>query len=54
MALLESIIVPLGSKMPKFELNDPLGKKFKSDELYGERGFLMCFTCSHCPYAQAV
>ena len=54
MALLESIIVPLGSKMPKFELNDPLGKKFKSDELYGERGLLVCFTCNHCPYAQAV
>ena len=54
MALLESVVVPLGSKMPKFELKDPFGKQYKSDELYGARGLLINFTCNHCPYAQAV
>lgn len=54
MALIESVIVPLGSTMPAFELKDPSGKSFKSDALYGERGLLVCFTCNHCPYAQAV
>jgi len=54
MALLESIKVPLGSIMPKFTLKDPGGKEYTSDELYGERGLLVVFTCNHCPYAQAV
>ena len=54
MALLESILIPLGTKMPAFALADPYGKKYKSDELYGERGLLLAFTCNHCPYAMAV
>ncbi len=54
MALLESVLVPLGSKMPAFELKDPFGKNFKSDALPGKRGLLVAFTCNHCPYALAV
>ena len=50
MALLESIIIPLGTKMPKFTLNDPNGKKCSSDKLYGDRGLLVGFFCNHCPY----
>ena len=54
MALLESILIPLGTKMPGFELKDPSGKLYKGEELYGERGLLVAFTCNHCPYAIAV
>ena len=54
MALLESVLVPLGSALPEFELADTNGKVFKSKELPGERGLLVVFTCNHCPYAQAV
>ncbi len=54
MALLESIKIPLGTKIPSFELKDPNGKAYKSDELFGERGLLVVFTCNHCPYALAV
>ncbi len=54
MALLESVKIPLGTKMPDFELKDPFGKSFKGQELYGERGLLIAFTCNHCPYALAV
>ena len=57
MALLESIPVPLGTKMPSFELKDPLGKSYKSSDLYEKdkgRGFLIGFMCNHCPYAKAV
>lgn len=54
MALLESIKIPLGTQMPAFQLKDPAGNLYKSDELYGERGLLVVFTCNHCPYAQAV
>lgn len=54
MALLESIIIPLGTKIPSFNLNDPLGKSYKESELFGTKGLLVCFTCNHCPYALAV
>ncbi len=54
MALLESILVKLGTPIPEFQLNDPNGKSYKSSELFGERGLLVVFTCNHCPYAIAV
>ncbi len=54
MALLESVIVPLGTKMPAFKLKDPDGKLYDSSTLYGERGLLLVITCNHCPYALAV
>ncbi len=50
----ESIDIPLGTEIPKFELKDPYGKIYKSDELFGEKGLLVIFTCNHCPYAVAV
>ncbi len=54
MALVESVDLPLGSKMPDFELPDPFGKLYKSAELAGEKGLLIVFTCNHCPYAKAL
>ena len=33
MALLESIKIPLGTKMPAFELKDPSGKVYKSNNV---------------------
>lgn len=54
MALLESINIPLGTVMPSFELPDPSGKFFASQDLFGSKGLLVAFTCNHCPYAIAV
>ncbi|MCB9757783.1 MAG: thioredoxin family protein [Candidatus Omnitrophica bacterium] len=54
MVLLESILVKLGSPMPPFTLKDPNGKSYTGEELFGERGLLVIFTCNHCPYAIAV
>ncbi len=54
MALLESILIPLGTKMPEFNLKDPSGKECKGSEAFGQRGLLVIFTCNHCPYALAV
>lgn len=54
MALMESIAIALGTKMPEFELKDPNDKKFKSDQLFGKKGLLVAFTCNHCPYALAI
>jgi thiol-disulfide isomerase/thioredoxin len=49
-----SIELPLGSAMPSFELQDPTGMKYSSEQLYGSKGLLVIFTCNHCPYAKAV
>jgi thiol-disulfide isomerase/thioredoxin len=54
MALVESIVIPLGTKMPLFELSDPFGKIYQGTGLYGEKGLLVGFFCNHCPYAIAV
>lgn len=54
MALLESLEIPLGTRMPDFNLSDPHGQSHESDQLYGEKGLLVAFSCNHCPYAQAV
>ena len=54
MALVESITIALGTKMPDFELKDPNGKIYKGGDLYGKNGLLVAFTCNHCPYALAI
>ena len=54
MALLESIKIPLGTKMPTFSLEDSLGVMHNSEKLLGDKGLLVIFTCNHCPYALAV
>ena len=54
MALLESLLIPLGTKMPDFKLKDPDGKVYTGGELKGDKGLLVAFTCNHCPYAMAV
>lgn len=56
MVLLESMNIPLGTSMPKFELKDPYGRTIDSKNLYtgNKKGLLVAFTCNHCPYAKAV
>lgn len=54
MALVESIDIPLGTKIPAFTLPDPDGKTFTSDAVFGPKGLLLVVTCNHCPYAIAV
>src|SRR3990167_365367 len=54
MVLLESIMIPLGTTIPDFEIKDPHGKTYKNKDQFGERGLLVAFTCNHCPYAIAV
>lgn len=54
MVLLESLEIPLGTKMPDFRLTDPHNQIHDSNQQYGDKGLLVAFTCNHCPYAQAV
>lgn len=53
MALVNSLDLPLGMKMPDFSLKDPNGRIFRGNELVGPKGLLVVFTCNHCPYAIA-
>ena len=54
MALLQSILIPLGTAMPDFKLKTPSGEEFKGTNLFGDKGLLIGFLCNHCPYAVAV
>jgi len=54
MALVASIHVDLGWKMPDVELQRPEGGNVALADCAGENGLLVVFTCNHCPYALAV
>jgi peroxiredoxin len=51
---IESIDVPVGTVMPRFDLKDPFGKSATLEGSMGPKGMLIIFTCNHCPYARAV
>jgi len=51
MALVESTMLPLGTKAPAFELQDTISPvKLNYDDVKGENGTLVYFICNHCPY----
>ena len=54
MALVDSISLPLNTRMPDFDLLDPEGNAYSLSSLLGEQGLLIAFTCNHCPYAIAI
>jgi len=54
MALVASIHVDLGWRLPAVALQDVQGQPVALQEQMGEKGLLVAFTCNHCPYAIAV
>ncbi len=51
MALIESRMMPLGTRAPSFTLPAPSdGREYSLDRLRGEKGTLVMFICNHCPY----
>jgi len=54
MALVASIHVDFGWKLPDLELKTPDGETARLRDQMGEKGLLVAFTCNHCPYAIAV
>jgi peroxiredoxin len=52
--LLDTPICNFGWKGPAFELMDPDGKQFSSDDVMGDKGLLVIFMCNHCPYVKAI
>lgn len=53
--LMESKMLPLGTKAPAFELTDTVsGKKFSLESYKNSQALLVMFICQHCPYVQHV
>jgi len=55
MALTESTMLELGTTAPDFALPDVVsGKTVRRDDFRGQRGLLVMFICTHCPYVKHV
>ena len=54
MALTPSAMLPLGTKLPPFQLPDPQGKLVSSQEFKNAPALLVAFICNHCPYVKAI
>jgi peroxiredoxin len=51
MSLVESNMLPIGTKAPSFELMDTTsGHKLSIGDVKGEKGLVVLFICNHCPY----
>lgn len=54
MVATNSTMLPLGTRAPDFELEDPNGKRFSLDQLSKRAGLVLAFICNHCPYVKHV
>ena len=55
MALTESTMLELGTTAPEFALRDVVtGKTVRRDDFKGQRGLLVMFICTHCPYVKHI
>ena len=55
MALTESTMLELGTTAPDFALPDVVtGKTVRRDDFRGQKGLLVMFICTHCPYVKHV
>lgn len=55
MALTESTMLELGTMAPDFALTDVVsGKLVRRDDFRGQKGLLVMFICTHCPYVKHI
>ena len=55
MALTESTMLELGTTAPDFALPDVVtGKTVHRDDFRGQKGLLVMFICTHCPYVKHI
>lgn len=55
MALTESTMLELGTTAPDFALTDVVsGKTVRRDDFRGQKGLLVVFICTHCPYVKHI
>jgi peroxiredoxin len=47
-------MLPLGSRLPAFELPDGKGVLYRSQDLMGAKGLFIIFICNHCPYVKHI
>ena len=50
----ESTMLPLGTKMPKFQLYGIDEKTYTNEDFSGKAGTLVMFICNHCPFVKHV
>ena len=50
----ESTMLPLGTKMPSFNLQGIDGEMYTNEIFYGKKGSLVMFICNHCPFVKHV
>ena len=50
----ESTMLPLGTKMPSFDLQGIDGEMYTSEIFDGKKGSLVMFICNHCPFVKHV
>lgn len=49
----ESMMVPVGTPLPDFDLPDVKGERYTSRS-FGTRPLLVAFVCNHCPYVKHI
>ncbi len=55
MARVPSVMVPLGTRAPRFNLPDTVtGKNYSLDDLKGNVATVVMFICNHCPFVKHV
>lgn len=54
MAAIPSKMVPLGTRLPQFELTDVVSGKRFSDKDFQNKPLLVMFICNHCPYVMHI
>ncbi len=55
MALTESTMLELGTTAPDFALPDVVsGEAVRRDDFRGQKGLLVMFICTHCPYVKHI
>ena len=50
----ESTMLPLGTRMPKFQLYGIDEKTYTNEDFSGKAGTLVMFICNHCPFVKHV
>jgi len=50
MSLAYSSMLPLGTRLPDFTLQDGEGNAYTLSNLAGQKGLFVIFICNHCPY----
>ena len=50
----ESTMLPLGTKLPEFNLEGIDGKYYKNEDFSDKNGLLVMFICNHCPFVKHI